>query len=185
VIEVRSAEEACDVAGKTLAQNPYDVPFALVYLLDEDATHARLVCASGLEEGEAGAPEQIALTDSHTWPLSKVFETGEVEVVSDLAKRFGITTGGPWPEPCESALFADCSIGYGKPTGFLVAGLSPRRIVDAEYRSFLDLIAGISALRSQMRARTRKSANAPRRWRKSIAPRRHSSQTSVTSFARH
>jgi signal transduction histidine kinase len=143
VIEVKSAEEACDVAGKTLAQNPYDVPFALVYLLDDDASHARLVCASGLEEGEAGAPEQITLTDSHTWPLRKVFETGEGEVVSDLANRFGITTGGPWPEPCESALVLPIAgSGYGKPTGFLVAGLSPRRIVDVEYRSFLDLIAG-------------------------------------------
>ncbi|HEV8187246.1 MAG TPA: ATP-binding protein, partial [Pyrinomonadaceae bacterium] len=143
VIEGRSAEEACDVAVKTLAENPYDVPFALVYLLDDDATHARLVCASGLEEGEAGAPEQIALTDSHTWPLGKVFETGAVEVVSNLAKRVGVTTGGPWPEPCESALVLPVAAsGYGKPTGFLVTGLSPRRIVDAEYRSFLDLIAG-------------------------------------------
>src|SRR6185369_14945998 len=143
VIEVKSADEACDVAVKSLAENPYDVPFALVYLLDGDATHARLVCASGLEAGEAGAPEEIALTDSHTWPLGKVFETGAVEVVSDLANRVGITTGGPWPEPCESAFVLPIAAsGYAKPTGFLVAGLSPRRIVDAEYRSFLDLIAG-------------------------------------------
>jgi signal transduction histidine kinase len=143
VIEVKSAEDACDVAVKTLADNPYDVPFALVYLFDDDATHARLVCARGLEEGEAGAPEKIALTDSYTWPLSKVFETGAVEVVSDLPNRFGITIGGPWPEPCESALVLPIAAsGYGKPIGFLVAGLSPRRIVDAEYRSFFDLIAG-------------------------------------------
>ena len=143
VIEVKSADEACDVAVKSLAENPYDVPFALVYLLDGDATHARLVCASGLEAGEAGAPEEIVLTDSNTWPLGKVFESGAVEVVSDLTNRFGITTGGPWPEPCESAFVLPIAAsGYGKPTGFLVAGLSPRRIVDAEYRSFLDLIAG-------------------------------------------
>ena len=32
--------------------------------------------------------------------------------------------------------------GYTKPTGFLVAGFSPRRLVDAEYRSFFDLIVG-------------------------------------------
>jgi len=143
VIEVKSAEEACDVAVKALAENPYDVPFALVYLLDGDGTHARLVCASGLEEGQAGAPEEIGLTDSDMWPLGKVFETGAVEVVSDLANRFGITTGGPWPEPCErAAVLPIASSGYGKPTGFLVTGLSPRRIVDAEYLSFLDLIAG-------------------------------------------
>ncbi len=143
VIEGKSAEEACDVAVKTVAENPYDVPFALVYLLDDDAKQARLACSSSFEPGEAAAPEKIALTDSHTWPLGKVFETSAVEVVSDLANRFGITTGGPWPEPCERALVLPIAAsGYGKPTGFLVAGLSPRRVVDAEYRSFLDLIAG-------------------------------------------
>lgn len=143
VIEVKSAEEACDVAVKTLAANPYDVPFALVYLLDDDAKHARLVCSSNSELGATAAPEKIALTDSNTWALGKVLETGAVEVVSDLANRFGITTGGPWPEPCESAVVLPIAgSGYGKPTGFFVAGLSPRRVIDAEYRSFLDLIAG-------------------------------------------
>ena len=29
-----------------------------------------------------------------------------------------------------------------KPTGFLIAGFSPRRLVDTEYRSFFDLIVG-------------------------------------------
>ena len=32
--------------------------------------------------------------------------------------------------------------GHDGPTGFLVAGLSPRRVIDADYRSFLDLVAG-------------------------------------------
>ncbi|HEY0761997.1 MAG TPA: ATP-binding protein [Pyrinomonadaceae bacterium] len=141
-VDVKSAEDACDVAVKTLADNPYDVPFALVYLLDTDATHARLVCASGLEAGENAAPEKIELTDSESWPLGRVLETGTVEVVSDLAGRFGTVTAGPWPEGCASALVLPIAAsGYVKPTGFLVTGLSPRRIVDAEYRSFLDLIA--------------------------------------------
>jgi signal transduction histidine kinase len=143
VIEVKSAEDACNVAVKTLAANPYDVPFALVYLLDDDATGARLVCASGLEIGDAAAPEQVELSDSHSWPLGRVLETGAVEVVLDLASRFGPVTGGPWPESCEKAVVLPIAAsGYGKATGFLVVGISPRRIVDAEYRSFLDLIAG-------------------------------------------
>jgi signal transduction histidine kinase len=143
VIQVKSAEEACDVAVKTLAENPYDIPFALVYLLDDDAKQARLVCSSKLEAGQPGAPEQIALSDSDSWPLGRVFETEAVEVVSDLATRFGVITGGPWPEPCESALVLPIAgSGYGKPTGFLVAGFSPRRLVDADYRSFFELLAG-------------------------------------------
>ncbi len=143
VIAVKSADDACDVAVKSLATNPYDVPFALVYLLDDDATRARLVCASGMEPGDVAAPEEIELSNSDKWPLGRVFETGVVEVVLDLVSRFGFITGGPWPEPCQKAVVLPIAAsGYGKPTGFLVTGLSPRRIVDAEYRSFLDLIAG-------------------------------------------
>ena len=142
-VDVKSAEDACDATVKTLAGNPYDVPFALVYLLDADATHARLFCSSGLEAGENAAPEQIELSDSESWPLGRVLETGTVEVVSDLAGRFGTVTAGPWPDGCASALVLPIATsGYVKPIGFLVTGLSPRRIDDAEYRSFLDLIAG-------------------------------------------
>lgn len=143
VIEVKCVEDACDAAAKTLDANPYDLPFALIYLMDADGTRARLVCASGLEMGEAAAPKEIALTDSHAWPLGRVFETGAFEAILDVVSRFGFITGGPWPEPCEkAAVLPIAASGYGKPTGFLVTGLSPRRIVDAEYRSFLDLIAG-------------------------------------------
>lgn len=143
VMEVRSTEEACEAAVKTLAENTYDIPFALVYLLDDDGKKARFVCASGTEANETGAPAEIELTDSDSWPLGQVFETGATESVSDLPKRIGELTSGPWPEVCENALVLPiASSGYGKPTGFLVAGLSPRRLVDAEYLSFLDLIAG-------------------------------------------
>jgi signal transduction histidine kinase len=143
VIDVKSVEDACDASVKTLEANPYDLPFALIYLLDADAKGARLVCASGLEMGQAGAPEEIALNDSQSWPLGPVFATGSAEVVSDLPSRFGSIFCGPWPEACEKAIVLPIEAsGYGKPTGFLVTGLSSRRLIDAEYRSFLDLIAG-------------------------------------------
>src|SRR6185436_10983177 len=77
-IAVKSAEEACRVALKTLAANPYDVPFALIYLMDEDGKQARLVCASELEEGDPAASKLIPMNgpvDLLTWPLREVFET--------------------------------------------------------------------------------------------------------------
>ena len=145
VIEVKSAEEACDSAVKTLAANSYDVPFALIYLLDENARQANLVCASGLEEGGTCAPPEISMSeplDAVAWPLRHVFETGSAEVVSNLHASCGSLPGGPWPEPTETALILPITApGYPKPTGFLVAGFSPRRVVDAEYRNFFDLIA--------------------------------------------
>jgi GAF domain-containing protein len=145
-IAVNTAEEACDVAINTLTANSHDVPFALVYLLEDDARHARLVCASRMEAHSVAAPELVAMNEppNHaTWPLRDVFETGTAKVVSDVEERFGSLPGGPWPESCKTALVLPISAsGHTKPSGFLVAGLSPRRIVDAEYQSFFELVVG-------------------------------------------
>lgn len=157
VIEVKLAEEACDAAAKTLEANPYDVPFALIYLHDDEAQQARLVCTTRLEAGNSAAPELISMnesSDSAKWPVRRVFETGDAELVSDLAARFGSLPGGPWPESPELALVLPIAgAGYAKPTGFLVAGFSPRRVVDTDYRSFFELMVGhISTAISNARA---------------------------------
>src|SRR5689334_4624093 len=153
----KSAEEACNVALNTLAANPFDVPFVLVYLLDEDGKRARLVCASGLEEGDVAAPEKILMSElagSMTWPLRDAFESGTLQVVYDVEDRFGPLPGGPWTEPCQTAVVAPIGAsGYTKPSAFLVAGLSPRRTVDSEYLSFFELTVGhIGAAISNARA---------------------------------
>ena len=129
-------------AVKTLAANPYDVPFALMYLLDDKAQKATLRGSTGFERGCINAPESIdmkAPVDSVKWPLRRVFETASGEVVTDVKAL----PGGAWPESSTSALILPISApGYAKPAGFLVAGFSPRRVEDAEYRSFFEMIVG-------------------------------------------
>jgi signal transduction histidine kinase len=72
-----------------------------------------------------------------------VCETAAAEPVTDLPARFGDLPGGPWPESSQAALVLPIAApGQNRPAGFFVAGLSPRRVVDADYRSFFDLIAG-------------------------------------------
>src|SRR6185369_15262754 len=108
----------------------------------------------GIEDDASAAPERIAMNDSATWPLRDVFETGTAQVVIDVEERFGSLPGGPWPESCNTALILPIGAsGYARPSGFLVAGLSPRRIFDAEYRSFFELVVGhISTAISNARA---------------------------------
>ena len=143
VIEMKSAEAACAAAAETLELNPHDVPFALFYLLDDNAEIARLVASTGFKNATKTIPEQVALNDTAAWPFPRVFKTGTGEVVSDLVATSGSLPGGPWPEPAEAAYVLPIAVpGVVKPTGFLVAGLSPRRVIDADYRSFFDLIAG-------------------------------------------
>jgi len=147
VMEVKSAEGACEAAARTLEINPHDVPFALLYLLDDAvknaAQTARLIAATGFKETTKQIPQEVALNESAAWPFLKVFNTGSGEIVTDLTVRFGALPGGPWPDSPEAAYVLPIAApGKIKPTGFLVAGLSPRRVVDADYRSFFDLIAG-------------------------------------------
>jgi signal transduction histidine kinase len=144
VMDVKSAEEACEAAAAALEVNSHDVPFALLYLLDDNAQNARLIAATGFNGGiTASIPEEVALNESAAWPFSRVLKTGAGEIVSDVVAGFGPLPGGPWPEPAEAAYVLPIAVpGIVKPTGFLVAGLSPRRVIDADYRSFFDLVAG-------------------------------------------
>src|SRR5262245_5817591 len=99
---------ACDVAAKTLAANPNDLPFTLLYLLDNDRTHAQLHSTSHLARTTAATPETISLArgdeDDAAWPVARVARTNQSEVVSNPAERLGPLPGGPWPENSAAAV---------------------------------------------------------------------------------
>ena len=114
---MKSAEEACQAAAGTIAENADDVPFALLYLLDDDGRRTRLAAASGpVPEGP--------------WPFREVMETGHAVEVA-------------LPEPPHKAVVLPMiRPGQAQLAGFVVAGVSPRLAFDDEYRGFLDLLAG-------------------------------------------
>ncbi len=146
VAEAKTAVESCEVAGRIFAENRGDIPFALIYLLD-GTQQAQLAAATGLNAGSAAAPVRIELqpTDesSASWPLARVLQTGMAQQVADAAARFGSLPGGLWPESAVAARIVPIAApGQAAPTGFLIAGLSPRRVFDDDYKSFLDLLAG-------------------------------------------
>lgn len=144
--QAKSVEDACQVAAMTLAQNPYDLPFVLIYLLDASATIARLAGAAGLAQGSLAAPRQIDLAAPESqpgWPLREVLESGRAEVVPELGERFGRLPGSAWPEPPQQALVLPLSKpGQARYAGFLVAAASPRLLLNNSYRGFFDLLAG-------------------------------------------
>src|SRR5262247_484318 len=57
--QAKSAEEACAVAAATMRDNPYDLPFAMLYLLDDGGDRARLAGAT-MASASAG-PAMIEL----------------------------------------------------------------------------------------------------------------------------
>ncbi len=141
---VKTAEEACKIAAGTLAENPAELPFSLIYLLGNESQTGRLMASTGLEPASLAAPAEIDLGQANAvWPIHRVLESGTAELETDLEARFGRMPGGPWPDSSRDALILPIfSPGHIRPVGFLIAGISPLRTLDADYRSFLDLVTG-------------------------------------------
>ena len=139
----RSIEQACETAARTCAANPYDLPFLLLYLLDETG-NAILAGTSGMEPGGPASPAVVDVdTDEGGWPLGEVARTGEAIEVSELSAKFGSLRAGPWPESPQRALVLPMrSTGHARVTGFVIAGLSSRLAFTGAYRGFLGLLAG-------------------------------------------
>lgn len=142
--EQRSPEEACTIVGETLSAHSKDVPFLLLYLLDEKRENAKLGCCIGAERGDRGCAESVDLSSGSAgiWPLAQVAATQEIELVRDIKNRFDRVPQGPWSDPPDTV--AVLPIRSNIPhqlAGFIVAGLSSRIRFDDSYRDFLELMS--------------------------------------------
>jgi len=144
--QAKEAVEAGRIAVETLATNPYDIPFALLYVLDDDRKRARLVGTAGLALGTPASPHVVELGNLEEppqgWPLAQVARTGQAELVDALEQQFGALPGGAWPVAPQSAIVLPITLaGQELPSGLLVAALSPRKAVNDDYRAFSALVA--------------------------------------------
>ncbi|UQA55456.1 chemotaxis protein CheB [Polyangium aurulentum] len=157
--------EACELAAAALASDPADVPFALLYLLDDTRRQATLAGAAGLEGGSFAAPRLLDVTDKSegpAWPLWRALVgTGGGVLLDDLGDRFrslpppASAATGSLP-PRAAFLLPLRAAADEPPMGVLVVGLSPHRPFDDDYRSFLDLVVGqLGGSLAQARARQR------------------------------
>ncbi|HEV7136937.1 MAG TPA: ATP-binding protein [Steroidobacteraceae bacterium] len=136
----RSEGDAADALAQILAASGAELPFALLYLLDHERRLARLAALSGLERGGPAAPAAI---DIHTggraddpWRLREAILGGRPIALESLE-----IASAAVPEPVRCALVLPLT-GSGGTLGFLVAGVSPRRVLDERYRAFFNLVAG-------------------------------------------
>ncbi|WP_017317036.1 PAS domain-containing protein [Mastigocladopsis repens] len=147
VTKAKTAEEICAIAAEVLANNPADIPFALLYLLDSPKEQARLVETVRLEGDTLASSRFLDLTEEdHDLMLSRVALTGKPELVK-LNTRFRVRTSEPWGKPPHSALVIPIAApGLERPAGFLVAGINPCRPLDEDYRSFLEMMTSHIAI---------------------------------------
>jgi signal transduction histidine kinase len=143
-VEARTVNEAATLCAEILASNPKDVPFALVYLLDEPGKFLLLVAHAGLKPGTPASPLTVDIRepDGTAWPLARVATQGASVIVDDLTRRFDDLPKEPWGESSHQAMLLPIARAGGhRPAGVLVLGISPRRAFDDDYRGFFDLVA--------------------------------------------
>jgi len=140
----KTTSAACESAIATLASNTDDVPFAILYLLEDEHT-ARLERLCGLLDGlDDLSPLVVDLTEAGQpclWPLAEVVKTGQGQVIS-LEDEAGLPRGLAQQTISQAMVLPVTSRGEEGAVGVLVAGVNPARKLDAEYRTFYELIAG-------------------------------------------
>jgi diguanylate cyclase (GGDEF)-like protein/PAS domain S-box-containing protein len=138
----QTVAETCKIAAAVLGQNPQDLPFAAIYLLDEKEVQATLAATAGFAGDDHPLPLTVtpALDQQSPWPLGSVVRSRRAQEM-DLNLLDRQLPGGPWPDVAEKALVLPV-MAYERLAGLLVVGVSPRRVLDDAYRSFLNLVAG-------------------------------------------
>jgi PAS domain S-box-containing protein len=142
-VEPKSADDACTMAAETLARYPKDVPFVLLYLLDEKRETAHLVGIAGASPEDTGCPKTIPVKPgAAAWPLFESMSTEKVLLVENLKDKFDEVPRGPWSDPPNAAAVVPIHSNLlHQLSGFMVVGLSPRLQFDESYRDFLELMS--------------------------------------------
>jgi len=131
-LQEKTLHGACAIAIDAIAGNPDDVPFAQLYLADGDGP-ARLLQATHAEI--AGAHELFEVDAAMADPAPRLIDLDAQALPPGLPL-------GPAHQPLRAVLVLPLlASGSAHGGGALVLGVSPALRLDADYRSFLELIA--------------------------------------------
>ncbi len=125
-----------------LSVNSADVPFALVYLREAEASSARLAAVHGADRE---APRVVATIDlgavDAVWPAGAAEHRTTVIPLAD--GDVGRRSLDHWQQPPHQAVVLPIAGPEGGAAiGRIALGLNPHRAFDADYAGFLDLLTG-------------------------------------------
>ena len=139
--QARSWQQACEQSAAALKTGDRDLPFALLYIADEDGAGASLMGASAIDGTHPAAPRRL-VAGQGPWPFQEAVQSHARKRVS--AAELGLSLPrGAWDRPPQEAVVLPIAAsGDTGHTAVLVAGLNPYRLFDDKYAGFLDLVAG-------------------------------------------
>ncbi len=134
-----SVTEACEEAARVLGSNPHDIPFAAIYLVDEDGRRAELKSVAGFAADQHPFPSEVIPSDEgDSWRIASVLRTRRK---TETAK---IQVGaGAWGDVIQQAIVLPIFRATQEQlSAILLLGVSARRPFDETYTAFFDLLAG-------------------------------------------
>ncbi len=137
-------------AARGLQSNPRDLPFTVTYLFDGEGA-AHVAGMTNVPDGSDLARRAVATRDA-LWDVGSIWRDGApIEV--DLAPHLDYPMGAWQIPPARAAIVPIVGQGSSHALGALLVGLNPYRPGDADYLSYLGLLAGqISSSLSGARA---------------------------------
>jgi signal transduction histidine kinase len=135
----RTTAAACASAADTLAKNPDDLPFALVYLAAPDGTLA-LEQAVRLPAGTPYSPLVVARAGDGPWPLVGVLRSGATRTCAVEPNEI-LPLGLAEQRVAQAVVLPVAAAGHERALGVMVAGVNPTRALDREYAAFFELLA--------------------------------------------
>ncbi|MER3493381.1 MAG: hypothetical protein C4323_14250, partial [Mastigocladus sp. ERB_26_2] len=103
----KTVEQACQKAIQTLCENSSDIPLALLYLLNSEATQATLQTQTPAQIQPVIAPAELDLTqpsDPLTQALASVVKSNELFVLENLTQFWGNFPVGSSHIPLQQAI---------------------------------------------------------------------------------
>ena len=140
-----SIDAICQEAADVLAQNPWCLPFAGIYVVNADETAATLQILDRQARGDrVFSPGRVGREDENAspFPLATVLKSRRAEQSADLADAGFALPAALWPDPTRLAVVEPLfNAASGGLAGLVLLGVSPRLPLDPTARTFLNLIA--------------------------------------------
>lgn len=140
--ELRHPHEVLEIAADVFTENDRDIPFAGLYLWDQERTQATLCGTSNIDPGSMLCPSFIeADDDSEIARLVTQAGTREFALLA-LSTTYSPIPMSAWKIPSEELLFLPFErYGEGTPKAFMLCGVNPHKRLDDAHASFFRMLA--------------------------------------------
>jgi PAS domain S-box-containing protein len=134
-----SVEAACVRAVEGLGTDPFDIPFAGIYLADPSRERALLTAVTGIAAGHEARPSEIAIGEACSLPIAAALASGEIHRFPLDGLREPLPPAA-WMRPIREGIVTALGPAGDGRDAVLVAALCPLHPLDEDLFRFLQVV---------------------------------------------